>query len=285
MQNCVRSLESGGAEGLDWELLIGDNASGDCDRLEELRTHSHIRLFPGKENLGFGRENNRLALEASGEFLLCLNPDTIVPPGTLRALVDHLRTHPKCGACGPRLMNADGSRQFSWNCRMGLLWEFAEAHYLQNIWRRFWERRLQRQAPGGPWDVDFTSGACLCLRAPLFRKLSGYDPEFFLNSEDIELCHRIRREGLNIHVLPRLSIRHLDGGSQHQDWSRFIRDRLAAKRIWLRRRFSGIALLTARFLWWEGTFLRTFLAPLLFRGTAQRRRNGYLAAMKDALHD
>lgn len=281
---CFHSLESGGAEGLEWELLVGDNGSGDVERLGELKGTSRVRRFPNIENLGFGRENNRLADAAGGEFLLCLNPDTIVPRGTLKALVDHLRTHPECGACGPLFVNADGSHQYSWNVPMGLAWEFAEVHYLQNSWRTHFEKQMRQKHPTGPWDVGFTSGACLCLRATLFRELNGYDPDFFLNHEDIELCHRVRQKGFLVQVLPDLTVTHLDGGTQRRDWARFVKDRLDAKRVWLRKRYRGLPLLLARILWLEGVLVRICIAALLFHGTSRTRLRGYLEALRGTWH-
>jgi len=282
---CFHSLEDGGAEGLDWELLVGDNGSGDIERLGVLKDAPRVRLSPNTENLGFGRENNRLSEAARGEFLLCLNPDTIVPRGTLKALVDHLRTHPECGACGPSLRNADGTPQHSWNGPMGLAWEFAEAHYLQNLWRDHFERKMRREHPKGPWAVSFSSGACLCLRTTLFQQLGGFDPDFFLNHEDIELCHRIRESGQQIHVLPSLTVTHLDGASQRRDWTRFVKDRLDAKRIWLGKRFHGIALALARLLWFEGVLLRIALSFLFARGDARTRLKGYFGALREFFHD
>lgn len=281
---CVQSLITGGAEGLDWEILIGDNGSGDCDSLRELSGHPNVRLMPGIENLGFGRENNRLAQLARGEFLLCLNPDTLVPQRTLQALVQHLRNTPLCGACAPRLLNPDGSRQYSWNIPMNLLWEFAEVHYLQNPWRDFFENRATRLYPDGPWDVGFSSGACLCLSKTLFDKCGGYDSEFFLNHEDIELCHRIRMAGHSVHVLPRLSVIHVDGGIQRKDWARFVKDRLDAKRVWFRKRYSGIELLMARMLWLEGILIRIAISWLVHRGSQRTRLKGYIDALRGAFH-
>jgi hypothetical protein len=276
---CLESLESGGAEGVDWEMLVGDNGSGDIEALATLQGHPRVRLLPGTENLGFGRENNRLAVAAEGEFLLCLNPDTIVHPGTLAGLVRHLRNDSGCGACSPRLLNPDGSRQFSWNRNMGLAWETAEAFYLQNLWRARQERNQLKALPDGPWTVDFASGACLCIRKGAWERVGGFDPDFFMNHEDIDLCHRLCCDGWTVQVLPGLSIVHFDSGTQKKDWTGFVHNRLSSKWIALPKLHTGTALAIARALWFLGAGLRLTLSSLRSDPEGRQRRRGYLRAI------
>lgn len=280
---CFQSLVAGGADGLEWEFLLGDNGSGDCQALTEIAAHPRVRMLPGSENIGFGRENNRIASEARGEFLLCLNPDTVVPPGALLALVEHLRNTPDCGACGPRLLNPDGSQQFSWNRNMGLTWELAESLYLQNWWRRKLERKFSLSNPLGPWPVDFTSGAALCIRKSVWAMLNGFDPKFFMNHEDIELCHRIRVAGLDVHVLPSTSIVHLDGGTQRKDWTGFVRNRLDAKWIYLGKVFHGPSQLVARGIWLAGTGLRLVASIVKPGAESRQRQRGYWQALMNRI--
>jgi GT2 family glycosyltransferase len=282
VERCFASLTTG-AEGLDWEFLLWDNASHDVAQLKVLAQDPRIRLISSSENVGFGRANNALAKNSHGKWLLCLNPDTIVPRGTIGALINHLEAHPEVGVSAPTLRNADGSHQHSWNVPMGILWEFAEVHYLQNVWRNHFKESAQKNHPKGPWDVGFSSGACLCLSRQLFLDCGGFDVDFFLNHEDIELCHRIRAMGRAIHVLPQQHIIHLDGGTQRKNWSRFVKDRLDAKRVWFRKRYHGPARLFARMLWLEGVILRIVVSFLLHRGNDRTRLSGYLAALKAGL--
>jgi GT2 family glycosyltransferase len=111
----------------------------------------------------------------------------------------------------------------------------------------------------------------------------GFDSDFFLNHEDIELCDRVRALGKQIHVLPNLTVLHHDGGTQRLNWKRFVRDRLNAKWIYLHKRFHGIALLCAQILWWEGVVLRILVGAVLLRGTQRSRLKGYFEAMRARL--
>lgn len=279
VEACFDSLAAGGAEGVAWEFLVCENGK---DRLPEMRAlaeRKRFRLVEPGTNLGFGRANNLLSSLARGQFLLLLNPDTIVPQSTCRKLIDGLSV-PDCKVAAPVLTNADGSFQFSWNVPMGLAWEFTEVHYLQNFWRRAWRKRFLSRLPNGPWEVGFSSGACLCMRRSTFLEHGGFDEEFFLNHEDIELCDRIRRNG-KILVFPGIEVRHLDGGTQRKDWSRFVKDRLDAKWIYLGKRYHGIRRLIARSLWLEGIAIRIGISSLIRSAEARSRRIGYVAALRN----
>jgi GT2 family glycosyltransferase len=277
------SLLGGGAEGLDWEFLVGDNGSGDAMSREAFPDSPRVRLFPGTENQGFGRENNRLALQAHGQYILLLNPDTVTPPDTLRHLVAHLEAHPQCGACAPQLRNPDGSRQFSWNTGMGLSWEIAECFYLQNRWRMAKEANACKTSPDGPWTVDFASAAALCIRRTVWEEVGGFDPAFFMNHEDIELCHRIRQFGHEIHVLPKLEITHFDSETQRKDWTGFVRNRLDGKWIALPRLYTGIPLLFAQGIWFLSAGIRFAISTLMPGVQARQRSKGYRLALWERL--
>jgi len=279
---CFHSLENGGAEGLDWELLVGDNGSGDIERLGALKDVPRVRLFPSTENIGFGRENNRLAEAARGEYLLCLNPDTIVPRGTLKVLVDHLRTHPECGVCGPLLTNPDGSRQDSWGEPFGLAWEFCEAHYLQNWYRkRAWKRQLASLSP--IWNVGFTSGACLCVSKQLWMRISGFCPKFFMNHEDVDFCDQVRNAGIEVHVLSPCCVIHAEGAAQRQNWRRYTFHRFQSKWLYHSRRFQGGKLFFVRLLWWESLAWKIVIGTLILRREGRTRLPGFFDAARWAI--
>lgn len=278
---CIASLHDGGGQGLDWELLVCENGSERVEEMRSLAVAKGFRLVEPGANLGFGKANNILAREARGGHLLILNPDTIVPKGACRSLVDRL-DDPGCLVSAPVLANADGSFQFSWNVPMGLAWEFCEVHYLQNVWRRHWIRKMRRDRPEGPWEVGFSSGACLCMRTSTFLEQGGFDEDFFLNHEDIELCDRIRRHG-RILVFPEIVVKHLDGGTQRKNWTRFVRDRLEAKWVYLGKRYSGVVGFLAKAMWFEGVLLRIALSWLAGGREGASRRAGYVAALKSVL--
>lgn len=278
---CFDSLSAGGGDDVAWEFLVCENGMDRRQEMRALAEQTGFRLVEPEENLGFGRANNALSRQARGKFLLLLNPDTEVPRLACRRLINRLSAT-GCMVAAPVLTNTDGSSQFSWNVPMGLAWEFAEVHYLQNIWRRAWRRHFLSTIPNGPWEVGFSSGACLCMETRTFLGLGGFDEDFFLNHEDIELCDRIRQSG-KVFVFPEIEVRHLDGGTQRKDWSRFVKDRLDAKWIYLGKRYRGLRLLIAKLLWLEGMLIRIAISSMVRTAEGRSRRVGYIAALRNVL--
>lgn len=281
VEHCFDSLVEGGGDSVAWEFLVCENGTNYRPEMRSLAKRKGFRLVEPDENLGFGRANNLLSREARGKYLLLLNPDTLVPQLACRRLIDGLAVA-GCKVAAPVLTNADGSFQFSWNVPMGLAWEFAEVHYLQNVWRRAWRRRFLAAHPNGPWEVGFSSGACLCMEKRTFLDHGGFDEDFFLNHEDIELCDRIRQNG-KILVFPGIEVRHFDGGTQRKDWSRFVKDRLDAKWIYLDKRYRGLRRLIAKLLWLEGILIRIAISSMVRTAEGRSRRVGYIAALRNIL--
>lgn len=273
---CLESVQRH-VRGLRWEFLVRDNASSDVQELLELH-HDRVKIFAGTDNPGFGIANNQIAKMAIGQFLLCLNPDTELLNDTPSILVAHMREHAECGAAGPALRNSDSSPQVSWARPSGLWWDFCEAHYLQGWYRRRAETWRLKQFPMTFARIGFVSGACVCFRKADFLRLGGFDPGFFLNHEDIDLCDRVRASGFEVHFLPDISVLHKDGGTQKRDWRRFVFHRLQGKWVYIDRRYRGLAKLAARVIWWEAVCLRLLVGFFTLRGTDRTRLPGYLTA-------
>lgn len=198
-----------------FEILVVDNASGD-DSKGMLHQHfSTVRVIANQKNLGFARANNQAAYQARGRYLLLLNPDTLVRPTALPALVAYLDTHLNVGAVGPRILNPDGSLQVS-------------AHPFPTLLREAWRMlHLDRLLPlsqyplalwqsAEPQPVDVLMGACILLRRELVQANTLFDEQFFIYSEEVDLCRRIRQAGWELHWLPSAVITHYGAQSTRQ---------------------------------------------------------------------
>jgi len=266
-----------------YEFLVVDNASKSAD-LELLRTDPSLDIVEAGDNLGFGRANNLGASRAVGQFLAILNPDTLVDSEVLDRLVGHLESNPDVGLAAPFLIQEDGTLQNSWNVPEDLRWEFAKTHYLQGFWyRSLWRKYERKWGRTTPWPVGVVVGACMVVRTEEFNALGGFDPDFFMNGEDGELCDRIRASGKSIHLLPWLTLHHHEGGTQRLDWSRYMTHRFDAFRIAIGKRYSGPRWIAAMAMWWEAVLTRIVIGALLLRGPSRTRIRGYLNAAKLAL--
>ena len=195
---CLRSIRENAAD-VAHEVVVVDNASSDGS-IEAVRAEfPQARLIANRENRGFGAANNQGLAESTGDFILMLNPDTLVPEGSIRALLDFAASHEDVGIVGPRLVDADGVEQIS---SFGLFPSPLEAaaHALR-IWRIAPRSRLARRfvvTPDQHGDWAYAGhllGACLLVRRDLITRLGGFDEGFFLFLEETDLCFRARQQG------------------------------------------------------------------------------------------
>lgn len=212
--DCVRSLR---AEGIR-DVVVADNDSRDGSREALARDDRDARFVPTGGNYGYGGGANRGADHVSGaaEALLVLNPDTIVQPGALKAMVEVLEADPSVGIVGPGLENPDGSLYPS--ARLfpsivdsighGFLGLFAPT----NRWTRRY-RMLDVPADEAHF-VDWVSGACFLIRRETWDDLDGFDESYFMFLEDVDLCWRARRHGWNVVYEPAARVTHAVGVSR-----------------------------------------------------------------------
>ncbi len=206
---CVRAvLNDAVTSGLSAEVIVVDNASTDGTAQAIRDTFAGVRVIEAVENLGFARGNNLGLAAARGRYRFLLNSDAFVQAGALQALVKFMDAHPDAGACGPMLLNEDGSLQPSGR-PLPTLWSvFLDMTKLYRLARRnvFEERgrdygRLAR--------VGEISGAALMLRREAYEATGGFDPAFFAYYEDVDLCKRIGEAGFTIYYVPDAKVMHL----------------------------------------------------------------------------
>jgi GT2 family glycosyltransferase len=193
LRACLRSL-SQFQQKLRLEVIVVDNASTDGAAAMVARLFPHVILIRNSDNVGFARANNQAARRARGRYLFFLNNDTVVPPKTLRRLLDYARKHPGAGLIGPRLRNGQGKVQIS--CRRrptveALLHRTCLLRWtglFRNAYRCYRERAsdLSTTRP-----VDVLMGAALLVRRKVFAELGPWDEGYTFGGEDIDLCTRV----------------------------------------------------------------------------------------------
>lgn len=224
-----------------FELIVVDNASTDGSADAVAQTFPSIRLIRLKENIGFGRANNRGAVEARGEFILLLNPDTVVLDGAIDRLVAFARARPKARMWGGRTLYGDMSlnatncyrRMDLWTvfCRVsGLGYAFARSPVFNSETYGGWQRDSER-------EVDIITGCFLLVERPLWVALGGFDPAFFMYGEEADLCMRALKLGARPRVSPEPTIIHYGGASETVRTEKLVR-LFRAKIEVIRRHFS-----------------------------------------------
>ena len=222
LRSCLDSLFA--STRLDsFEVIVADNASADRT-VEMLRERfPRVRVIESPENLGFGRACNLCWQQAKSSLVLFLNSDTVVSDRALDRLVAIARERPEAGAIGPRLLYPDGEIQMSFGEMPGIL-----AELRQKLWNAGYARgkgplrSLVRRRHSRERFVDWVSAACLLTRRDTLETVSGFDENFFLYSEDVDLCARIRAAGGRILFTPEVEIVHLVGRSRATNRDRVV---------------------------------------------------------------
>ncbi len=216
LRDCLRSIARGRA-GLEVEVIVVDGASVDGSAAMVAAEFAWVRLLPQAENVGFPRGNNIALAQARGEYLLLLNPDTVVLDDALAVLVDYLQNHPDVGAVGPQLLNPDGSVQSSRRRFPTLATGFVESTWLAGIapgeLRRYYALDLPDDATA---DVDWLVGACILVRRAVYERVGGLDEAYFMYSEELDWCRRIVADGWRVVYHPAARVVHHVGKSSEQ---------------------------------------------------------------------
>jgi N-acetylglucosaminyl-diphospho-decaprenol L-rhamnosyltransferase len=207
LQDCLESLRAGEVR-LD-EVWVVDNASTDDSVARVAQRFPAVHLIRNSANVGFAGANNQGIAASTGEYVLLLNSDTLVPPGTVASLVRFMSEHSRVGACGPRLLRPDGTPQpYAYGGDPTL------AYLLRRgLGRLLLGRSLHDWTTDRMLEVDWVSGACLLLRRAALEQVGLLDGQFFMYFEDNDLCLRLRRAGWLIYYAPGSAITHLGGQS------------------------------------------------------------------------
>jgi GT2 family glycosyltransferase len=231
---CIDSVVKA-AEGIDTEVFVVDNDSAD-DTVEVIaRDYPWVNLINNKENLGFSKANNMAIRQSVGEYVLLLNPDTVVADGTLRGAVTFMDQHPEAGGAGVRMHNADGT--LAPESRRAVPTPFVAARKMLGFSKRYYMSHLPWDKPG---KIEVVSGAFMLLRRKAIDQVGLLDEDFFMYGEDIDLSYRLLQGGWQNWYLP-LDIVHYKGQSTQKSDFRYVHVFYQAMLIFFRKHYSHLS--------------------------------------------
>jgi GT2 family glycosyltransferase len=206
----------GSAPGL--EVIVVDNASGDGTVAMIREKFPQVQLVSNAENRGFTRGNNQGIDRATGSLLFLLNPDTEVLGDALHTLVAYAEAHPEVGVIGPQLLNPDGSVQSSRRHFPTPAVLCFESTWLEALLPRHTLKHYYAQEK--PDDVvqpvDWVVGAAMLIRREIVEQVGAFDEGFFMYSEELDWCRRIKSAGWEVVYDPHARIVHYEGKSSEQ---------------------------------------------------------------------
>jgi N-acetylglucosaminyl-diphospho-decaprenol L-rhamnosyltransferase len=257
------------------EVIVVDNASTDGTRELVRERFPSVRLIELPENVGFGAANNVGMETGGGDYYLLLNSDAWPRADGIETLCAFAEANPQVGVAGPRLVSPDGRVQKSVR-GFPTLWRLAtEYFFLRKLAPR---SRFLNDFYGAGFDyrsrrpAEFLMGAVLLLRREALEEVGGFDPEFFMFSEEVDLCYRMWAAGWAVEFTPTAEFVHLGGASTKPVWDNMFREQLRGHLRFLAKHGSLARAERARRL----LVLALRLRALVFRG--ERRRVSRAAA-------
>jgi GT2 family glycosyltransferase len=267
LAECLTSvLETAGD--IDVEIVVVDNGSSDGSPAMVREEFPSVRLIANRENLGFARANNQAIAATTTPYVLMLNSDARLAPGALQRLLACLEASPRAGLVGAHLRFPNGAFQDS-HARFPNL--MSEALILSGLGRLLygpWYPSFGPHADAVPCVAEWVGGACMLARRTALAAVGGFDEEYFLYGEEMDLCYRLRRAGWNVWYEPTARvIHHSEGSSVRQHAA--VEERLYRGRLQFFRKHYGVT--AARLL---GVELMLFTPPKVALHAVLRAASG-----------
>ncbi|TAL69738.1 MAG: glycosyltransferase [Bacteroidetes bacterium] len=269
LYQCLKSVENAsviaGKRGFSIEIIVVDNNSADGSIEYLTPLFPKVNFIKLNENLGFGKANNIGFKESQGKYLLILNPDTVIEEDNLSRMIDYMKGNPEVGAAGCKVLNSDGSFQLA--CRRGLPtpWaSFTKLFGLQKLFPKvkfFSQYNQTYRSIDETYYIDVLIGAYMFVKREAFEAVGGFDEQYFMYGEDVDLCYSIQRMGWKIAYYHETSIIHYKGESTRKSSIKELYHFYNAMEIFSKKYYnsSSLFLLLIKL----GISIRTLLAYLL----------------------
>ena len=247
LEQCLHSLEQA-AVGISHEVIVVDNASTDGSGEYITSRFPSIKWMACRENNGFSKGNNIAIAQAKGEYILMLNPDTVVTKEAIEGCVEFMDTHADAGACGVYMLRTDGT--FAPESRRALPTPFVSFCKMTGLSKlfpksrtfgRYYMQYLDKEKINA---IEIISGAYMMLRSKTIKKTGALDEDFFMYGEDIDLSYRILKAGYSNYYLP-LRILHYKGESTNKSSYRYVHTFYRAMQLFFKKHYSHYSLLVS----------------------------------------
>jgi O-antigen biosynthesis protein len=242
LEQCLKSVERA-CTSIKAEVLVVDNASVD-DSLAYLQPKfPHCHFVRNEKNVGFGMANNQALPQCKGEFVLFLNPDTLVKEDCFEKCIQFMRQHADAGSLGIRML--DGSGQFLKESKRAFpspltsLYKLSGLSTLFPTNANFAKYHLGNLSEHASHKVDVLAGAFMMVRKTVLDKTGGFDPAFFMYGEDVDLSYRIQQAGFANYYFADSSIIHFKGESTKKGSLNYVRMFYQAMSIFVRKHYGG----------------------------------------------
>jgi len=240
LEQCIASVRKALHE-IQGEIIVVDNNSTDGSKEYLPQRFTDVKLIFNNENSGFAKACNQGFKISSGKYVLFLNPDTIIPELSLAGCLSFFETHPDAGAVGVRMINGNGT--FLKESKRGYpsptasfykLFGFTAIFPGSKTFAKYYQGHLPEKEVN---SVEVLSGAFMMIRREVFEKINGFDEDFFMYGEDIDLSLRISKAGYKNYYLGNVSVTHLKGGSTTYN-NKYVKDFYDAMKLFVKKHYA-----------------------------------------------
>lgn len=281
IENCLESIqESLAVEGsnLVYEVIIVDNGSNDrsLDHIGRFcKKYTDFRLIENMENIGFGAASNIGVLEARGKFVLFLNPDCRLLESGIDRVIRYYRKVKNIGVLGVRMLDADGNLQMSCRSFPGISSQFYESYFLYRIFKKsriFGSYFMTWWDHSTTGEVDWLSGSFMLIKKQIFKEAGGFDSDYFMYSEDCDLCLKMYHKGFKNYYYHDYTVEHADGGIASRDMARRETEIWKSRRLYFTKNHSVLYAIIFSFLYFMGLINRIIVFGIISIFSRQTRR-------------
>ena len=271
--NCLESIyqEIRTFPQLKIETWVVDNASTDDSVVQVREKYSAVKLILNQENVGFAGGNNQAIRQSSGRYVLLLNPDTVIKPNGLKALVEFMDSNPQAGAAGSLLLNPDGTLQTSCYPALTLSRELWRLFHLDAV-RLYGVYRMSDWDTNKAREIDVLKGASLILRETALEQVGLLDDTYFMYTEEVDLCYRLQKKGWSLYWVPQSKVVHYGGQSTQQIATKMFLCLYESKLNFIRKHQGGLAAQAYKSSLFLATIIRLIFSPLILLEKSSRRQ-------------
>ena len=284
LRRCLQSLYTEPKPTVAYEVWVVDNASEDGSAGMVTSEFPQVRLVVNTKNSGFSKANNQAIAQTDSRYVFLLNSDAFIHPGALDQLVSYADAHPKAGIIGPKVLNVNGSVQFS--CRR---FPSLGAGFFRNTYlgRLFPHNKFASDYLMNNFDhahdrtVDWVSGCAMLIRRDLLGKIGALDERFYMYCEDVDICQRAWKEGWEVVYAPQAVVTHAIGRSSDKNGDQMI---IEFHRSWYEydRKWHPKASILRRAAVYSGLWLRAAVRIAKRRASARYHARQARAALREA---
>ena len=242
LEQCLFSVQKA-IGGLEAEIFVVDNASRDASVAYLQPIFPRVKFIASKTNDGFAKANNKALEQCKGDYILFLNPDTIVPEDCFNNCINFFKQHNDCGALGVQMIDGSGTflpeSKRSFPSLLAAFYKLSGLSLLFPSSKQFNKYALGNLPKDKDFEIDVLAGAFMMLNKDIATKTKGFDDTFFMYGEDIDLSYRVQKAGYKNYYFGKQTIIHFKGESTKRGSLNYVRMFYKAMSVFVKKHHSG----------------------------------------------